>query len=249
MKNEITTSDYWAEYWKTKKSLETVEIGANFLFSDIINEYVPKTRHFSFIEIGGFPGYWAVFFAKYFNAQATLIDRYIDKHIVKQISLANDSPDISVIEGDIFELQNSKKFDVVMSVGLIEHFFDVSAVIDMHIKYLEKNGILIIVVPNFLGANGLLQKIIDKPTYDTHYLEVMNDKKLRNIIKDKHMEIKHLSYYGKFGFWLEDIANKPRWLRRTVYIVNVIGKLIFRFETRMFSPYLVLVAQFPKSND
>ena len=60
------------------------------------------------------------------------------------------------------------------------------------------------------------------------------------------MEVKYISYYGKFGIWLEDINNKPRWLRRSVYLTNIIGKFIARFESRMFSPYLVIIA---KNND
>jgi hypothetical protein len=43
--------------------------------------------------------------------------------------------------------------------------------------------------------------------------------------------------------WLEDISNKPRWVRRLVYLTNIIGKLLVRFESRMFSPYLILIAK------
>ena len=40
-------------------------------------------------------------------------------------------------------------FDIVYSMGLIEHFENPTEVIDEHIRLLNKEGFLIILIPNF----------------------------------------------------------------------------------------------------
>ena len=246
MNKELTSENYWSKYWKNKPKIDELIIKKDFLFHDVLKKFVPKKKDTRFLEIGGYPGMWAIYFAKYWSAKSSLIDRYVDVDVIQALSKKNNVKKIEVIEGDIFNLKPTKKFDVVMSAGFIEHFFDVSGVLDKHIQYLKADGTLILTVPNFLGLNGLIQKRLDRETYNTHFLEMMYDKKLKKIVAEKNMEVKYISYYGKFGIWLEDINNKPRWLRRSVYLTNIIGKFIARFESRMFSPYLVIIA---KNND
>ena len=243
MNKELTSKKYWSKYWKSKPKIDGLIIEKDFLFHDVLNKYVPKKQKINFLEIGGFPGQWAIFFAKYWGADCTLLDRYIDQETIEVLSRDNEVKNINVIEGDLFDLSVNRKFDVVMSAGFIEHFSDVAGVIDKHIDYLEPDGTLILTVPNLLGLNGLLQKIVDRETYDTHFLETMYDQNLKKIVSSRNLDIQYISYHSKFGVWLEDISNKPRWVRRLVYLTNIIGKLLVRFESRMFSPYLILIAK------
>ncbi len=243
MNEELTNQKYWSKYWKSKPTIDSSIVGKDFLFHDVLNKFVPKKEKMSFLEIGGYPGQWSIFFAKYWSANATLLDRYIDREVILSLAKANAVKNIDVIEGDVFDLSIDRKFDVVMSVGFIEHFSDVASVVDKHIDYLEPDGTLILTVPNLLGLNGLLQKIVDRETYDTHFLETMYDQNLKQIVSSRNLDIKYINYHSKFGVWLEDINDKPRWVRRLVYLTNIIGKLLVRFESRMFSPYLILVAK------
>ncbi len=243
MNEELTIKKYWSKYWKTKPKIEGLIIEKDFLFHDVLSKYVPKKQKINFLEIGGFPGQWAIFFAKYWGANSTLLDRYIDRELIQALSTTNAVKNINIIEGDVFDLSVNEKFDVVMSAGFIEHFSNVNSVIDKHIDYLEPNGILILSVPNLLGLNGLLQKIIDKETYDTHFLETMDDQNLKRIVSGKNLDIEYINYYGKFCLWLEDVDDKPRWIRRLVYLTNIVGRFLVRFESRMFSPYLIVVAK------
>jgi SAM-dependent methyltransferase len=243
MNKELTSENYWSKYWKSKPQIDESKIEKDFLFHDVLEKYVPRKQDMSFLEIGGYPGMWAVYFAKFWSAKSSLIDRYADRDVIQALSNKNGVESIDVIEGDVFKLRPASKFDVVMSAGFIEHFSDVSSVVDKHIEYLKPDGTLVLTVPNFLGLNGRLQKILDQETYDTHFLETMYDYKLKKIISDKNMDIQYISYYGKFGVWLEDINKKPRWLRRSIYLTNIIGKFVVRFESKIFSPYLVMVAK------
>ena len=243
MNKELTSESYWSKYWKNKPKIDESVIKKDFLFHDVLEKYVPRKKDMSFLEVGGYPGMWAIYFAKFWFAKSSLVDRYVDRDVMRALLNKNGVDRINVIEGDVFKLSATNKFDVVMSAGFIEHFSDVSGVVDKHIEYLKPDGTLVMTVPNFLGLNGYLQKILDRETYDTHFLETMYDDKLKKIVSDKNLQIQYISYYGKFGVWLEDIHKKPRWLRRSVYLANIIGKFMVRFESRIFSPYLVMVAK------
>ena len=240
---ELTSESYWRKYWKSKLNIDKSIIGPDLLFHDILEKYIPKSDAIRFLEVGGYPGLWAIYFAKFWGADAALVDRYADRDVIKSLGLVNGINNIDVIEGDIFQLSIDKKFNVVMSAGFIEHFSDASLVVAKHIDFLEDDGILVLTVPNFLGLNGLLQKIFDRETYNTHYLDVMYAKRLQRIVSSKGMQISYIGYYGKFAIWLENINTRSVWLGRAFYIANTIGKLLVRFESRLFSPYLVVVAK------
>ena len=244
MNKELTSKKYWYEYWKSKPKIDSSIIAKDFLFHEVLNKYVPKKEKITFLEIGGYPGKWAIFFAKYWSANSTLLDRYIDREVILTLSKTNAVENINIIEGDVFDLSVDKKFDVVMSAGFIEHFSDVPSVVDKHVDYLKPNGILIMSVPNLLGLNCLLQKVVGRETYDTHFLETMYDQKLKEIVSSRGLDIEYIKQWTPVvGQWLEDINNKPRWVRRLVYLINIIGKFLVRFESRVFSPYLIVVAK------
>ncbi len=54
---------------------------------------------------------------------------------------------ITYVLHDIFTVNFMEKFDVVCSFGLIEHFKDKNKVLSVHKRFLNENGLLIIIVP------------------------------------------------------------------------------------------------------
>ena len=68
-----------------------------------------------------------------------------------------------------------RTFDIVLSVGLIEHFrgrtFD--EVIALHDRYLKPGGYLVINVPNFTGFQYLWHYIFDRPDLANHNVDAM----------------------------------------------------------------------------
>jgi SAM-dependent methyltransferase len=61
----------------------------------------------------------------------------------------------NVHQGDLFEDHPELgQFDVVYSLGLIEHFDDVPAVIERHVRLAKPGGLLVVGCPNLVGLNG-----------------------------------------------------------------------------------------------
>ena len=241
---EITSTGFWSKYWKSKnKKVDGLEVPEGFLFHDVLSKFISKERKITFLEIGGFPGQWSIFFAKYWQAEVALLDRYIDEKEIGALMKANSVENINIIEGDIFELDVSAQYDVVMSAGFIEHFSDLSGVIGKHVEYLAPNGTLVLTVPNFLGLNGWLQKLFDRQNYEMHSLESMCSDRLAHAVRSHNLEITYINYYGKFGLWLENIEEKPKWIGLLIRFAVRLGRKILKFESRFFSPYLIVIAR------
>lgn len=246
IENQLTNSSFWKKYWKSKTKIEETIVGENYLFSDLLKTYAPPkqtAKGFSFLEIGGYPGYWSVFMTKYLDAESTLLDRYIDNDNIANLAKANGVDFINSIECDIFSHNVKTKYDVVMSAGFIEHFIDINDMIDRHLEFVKHKGMLILTVPNFLGVNGYLQKKVDYDIYAMHNLKTMSKSNMLNIMNSKQVMVKYASYYGYFGLWLEDIAHKPFWLRVAIPLLSRIGRLLVRFQSKIFSPHFVIIVE------
>jgi 2-polyprenyl-3-methyl-5-hydroxy-6-metoxy-1,4-benzoquinol methylase len=241
--NELTTETFWREYWKNTSNIDDAIIAKNHLFYDVLKKYSPTHEGFSFLEIGGFPGRWSIFMKKYLGAESTILDNYIDRMVIDKLSEINGVSQINTIECDVLSHNIKIKYDVVMSAGFIEHFLDLSIIIDKHLEFVKPDGVLILTVPNFLSVNGLLQKKVDFSNYSVHNLDAMSKSNMIKILNTKNITVEFANYYGFFGLWLESLKDRHLMLRILVYIFNKIGKLLVRFESKIFSPHFVTVVR------
>ncbi|MBD3748345.1 MAG: methyltransferase domain-containing protein [Sphingobacteriales bacterium] len=247
MANELTDRAFWQKYWESKKGL-IVEIPRKYVFHDIFNEIFSSQKVNSAIELGGFPGYYAVFLSKFYQSETTLLDYFvypsITKELVQKNGLSKDA--IEIIEADLFNYQPQKQYNLVLSCGLIEHFEDTKSIIKTHIQFLAKDGKLLITLPNFTGVNGWVQKTFDFANYEKHNIKSMNPQLLKNIAEELGLKDVRAYYYGGFSTWLENKEEKSFATKLFVKTIWYAGKLItkaFNFESKFFSPYIILEAK------
>lgn len=247
MSNLLTDRQFWVDYWESKKGL-SVNIPADYLFhhelAAIINTQNVKTA----IELGGFPGYYAVFLKKYFKLDVTLLDYFVHQPVTNALLQANDlsEKDIHIIETDLFNHQEQQRYDLVLSCGLIEHFNDTSDIIQRHIDFLKPGGTLLITLPNFKALNGWFQKSFDKDNYDKHNIECMNPKLLADISRSRGLEVIQARYFGHFSLWLENERQKPagvRLLKKSLWLMGKVFTKVFPFNSKLLSPYIILEAR------
>ena len=60
------------------------------------------------------------------------------------------------------------KFDVVVSFGVMEHFQDTARALHGASAYLKPGGLLITEIPNLVGINGWIQRLVNRPVFDIH---------------------------------------------------------------------------------
>jgi hypothetical protein len=201
----------------------------------------------SFIEIGGFPGTFAAYFYKQGCKDVSLLDFYIDKKRVNTFEKMNDIPQdtIQCIESDFFKFETNKKYELVFSYGFIEHFEDTKDVINRHKLLMNSNlmgrGKLLIILPNFRGINGLIQRIFDKSNFDAHNLQSMKKEYLKNILSELELKNIKVEYSRKPIVWLEPgIGTKSG--RMCVKLFSHALKL-FPVKCRLLSPFIIIYAE------
>jgi SAM-dependent methyltransferase len=138
-------------------------------------------------------------------------------------------------------------YDIVVSLGVIEHFNDPTAVVARHIELLKPGGVLILEVPNMAGRfnHWLLQKAKMHDLLEHHNLSVMSKGYFAALAKQFGLEIKFLDYVGGFdpGMVVHNHSYKKRWGRPMImHALTCMEKLcrampsVARFLTRDNSP-------------
>jgi SAM-dependent methyltransferase len=127
------------------------------------------------VEIGGAPGHYGAYFTKYHGYRASIIE-YSDIGCRKaRENFQMLGLDVTVYERDFLsDLSDLPRFDVVMSLGFIEHFDDVADVLRRHVSLLNKGGFLVLGLPNF---RGIAQKVLARTAPQMlarHNLEAMD---------------------------------------------------------------------------
>lgn len=247
MANLLTDRQFWVDYWESKKGL-AVKLPSNYLFHRQLAKAIEKNNVKTAIELGGFPGYYAVFLKKYFQLEVTLLDYFVHPPVVKELLEKNELTveDIHIIETDLFNYKAEKQYDLVLSCGLIEHFNDTADIINRHIEFVKPGGILFITLPNFKAVNGWFQKKYDKENYDKHNIDSMNLGLLKSICEKAGLKDVEAGYFGKFSVWLENEKEKPvsvRLLKKLVWISGKVFTRIIPTERKSLSPYIVLTAR------
>lgn len=245
--NQLTDKQFWLNYWESKQNL-AFPVSQSYPFISHISSLLLKYNTRSFLEIGGFPGYYSVWVKKNHKIQSTLLDFVIHERILHQLEQVNGLPQGSVdtIEADLFDYTPAHKYDLVVSNGLIEHFNDTADIIQKHVQFLPANGTLFITLPNFRGLNGWFQRTFDPENYAKHNIGCMDLDFLRNVCLSLGLHDIDVQYNGRFMLWLENEASQPTWVKVFMKALWFPLKVLFKLvpiETRLFSPYIILTAR------
>ncbi|HVV56454.1 MAG TPA: class I SAM-dependent methyltransferase [Mucilaginibacter sp.] len=246
MSNELTDKAFWAGYWESKSDL-AFKVPASYTFHKLLKSIVDDRYPATAIELGGFPGYYAIYLKKYFGIETTLFDFYIHPGILKDVLAVNElgEDDIGIIEGDLFHYEPKKQYDLVLSCGLIEHFEDTKDVISRHLEFLKPGGTLFITLPNFTGVNGWVQRQYDMANYEKHNIKCMSPLLLAQYCRELGLKNVETAYYGKFSIWLENREQQNGFTKiflKTLWFAGKIATKIIPAESKVLSPYIVIRA-------
>jgi SAM-dependent methyltransferase len=250
---KLSTEQHWSERWG-KTEFQTLAFNPKSLhFRDLhalFQRYLPKSSNMSLLEIGCYPGGYMWYFNRFFDYQVSGIE-YVEefcKPMHEQLRRCGVAAE--VFHGDILSsvLPETKQWDVVASLGLIEHFSDSQEVIRRHLALLKPGGYLILVIPNHAGINGKILKRIDPEKYEIH--NCMTYEEMQDAVEGAgSVEILDGGYYGHMGFWNTGLhatlASKNRLLskmiRSLLWAVACLGRLLP--DSKRLSPYAALVAR------
>jgi SAM-dependent methyltransferase len=227
----LTDTAHWSAYWKSRAPERIPE---DWYYADLLRRVVAGRGYASLLELGGFPGSFAVYARRYLGfTRVGLLDAFVDRPHLDAVLDVNGlmAGDVDVYEGDMFEVELPQRYDVVLSGGLVEHFFDPRKALARHHRWVRPGGTVVVTVPNFRGLNGAVQRRFDAETLATHNLELMHPDTLAEALAAVgDFESVEGFYYGPFRAWLEPGASV---LARTVLVgVLGVGSVLDRFVPR-----------------
>lgn len=216
-----------------------------------------KTSNLTLLEVGCARSAWLPYFAKEFDFRVFGID-YSEVGCRKASEiLKNEGVRGEVICSNFFTppLDLINTFDVVFSLGVLEHFEDTETSLRQLVGFLKPGGRIITIIPNIPGISGWLTKIANREVYDVHVPLDRSTLYLTHINCKLDVEICDYFLFINLG-----VANFEKWRGSFFYrgltrLCSWTSKLFWFFE-RVFipltpnpltSPYIVCVARKAKA--
>ncbi len=258
---------YWSSVWKQMplpppidsedKSLAShLNVSFHRTFQKLFKGYELNGK--LLLEVGCGNSVWLPYFAKQYGVKPFGID--YSKHGCEQAEaiLKRERVSGNIYHADMFSPPESLKerFDIVVSLGVIEHFTDTIAAIRALSYFLKPGGLLLTSIPNHAGILGWLQKVINRPVYDIHV--ILDKEKLTKAIERAGMKNLHSTYLPGCSLYvnMDVIKSKPKFFGLKKLISKgtaLMTKLIWMAErlfgrtrpSKMFSPAILSLAVKP----
>jgi 2-polyprenyl-3-methyl-5-hydroxy-6-metoxy-1,4-benzoquinol methylase len=150
-----------------------------------------------------------------------------------------------------------ESFDAVVSFGLIEHFSDTTDTVRALARFLKPGGVMFTNVPNLRGVNGLVQKLVDRKTYEIHV--PLSDLEIREAHLRAGLDVLQCGYFLPVNFGILNLNSiekrSMQWLLKKLVLAALarMSMAAWWWESvvrplpvsRSFSPYVHCIALKP----
>jgi 2-polyprenyl-3-methyl-5-hydroxy-6-metoxy-1,4-benzoquinol methylase len=248
---DLAGRPYWETQWRTRGSARLRHLSYfRYSFGRLLAEHVKPGEVVCEIGCGG--SIWLPFLARR-GAEAWGIDYSATGIALASENLSRAGATAKLVEADLFDGTPlpPAQFDLIYSLGFLEHFADGAGVVARIAEFLRPGGVLITLVPNFVGVWGAVQRGVDPEVYAVHvpYTPAALDEAharggLRTLVAAR--------YFGGFGPLVVNYSGRLRrfpspvgaaalgsvWaLQQTVSWAIHLSPV--PLDTRRFSPYVL----------
>ena len=247
----LTDSEFWDDFWASVTLPAVIDPNLSYerCLSDTFMRHLAPDPALQLFEVGCTPGRWLIWFAQTLGYQVSgcdLAPRGVSK---TRENLALSGVQAEVCEGDFLTLQLPERaFDVVLSLGVIEHFDDPGPMLARHVRLLRPGGLLVLEVPNFTGLNYRLMRAARQgDLLEHHNLRIMNCPYFRRVAATFGLETRFLGYVGGFEPALFEMRGRPAWVKVIHKLLRTLRSLpgADHVNSPLFSAFLVGIFQVP----
>lgn len=195
---DLAGERYWERFWTRQGGRRFSGVGVfHRRFMRELRDYARPGTHAC--EIGCGASVWVPALAAA-GVQMSGIDYSSQglKMVAEHLQHAGTSAEL--IEADLFDrgALGERAYDVVFSLGLLEHFDDPVAVTRRFLELTKPGGHVLTVIPNFTGAWGRLQRWVDPAVYAVH--RIYTPQQMDELHFAAGLEsVKGARYFGSFG--------------------------------------------------
>jgi 2-polyprenyl-3-methyl-5-hydroxy-6-metoxy-1,4-benzoquinol methylase len=215
--NELTDEQYWSGSWSSHRT-EFLPIDPHCAREREYHQFFTAAftgRSGTLLEVGCGSSRWLPYFAKEFGFQVSGID-YSEIGCQQASALLERSGVTGVVlqrdalgeNADLIE-----RFDVVVSLGLVEHFADTAEVVRSLARYVRPNGLLVSTSPNMAGILGTAQRLLNPEIYAGHNPFTLEQ--LAAAHRHARLEVSNMLHIGSLDFHmlnLYGVTEQWKWL-------------------------------------
>ncbi|MBD3178512.1 MAG: methyltransferase domain-containing protein [Candidatus Latescibacteria bacterium] len=208
-----------------------------------LEEHAPRSSG-SCLEIGCFPG-------RYLSVMGRLGYRLYGVDLAEKLPeleewLSRENFNTGTFwQEDFFSFDPGMAFDMVLSLGFIEHFQNWDEVLEKHFPLVKKGGHIILEAPNFThGVQSWIHRTLDRENYLQHFPEAMDIESWRKVLERGGFEVIFCGYAGRFDFWVQ--AQERGILSRSALTILRYLKpaaALLPAGNKLYSPYAVVMAR------
>jgi glycosyltransferase involved in cell wall biosynthesis/SAM-dependent methyltransferase len=163
-----------------------------------LEKHAPAERGSRLLDIGCAPGKWMAFYAERFASSVEGIEYTERGAALTEAALGACGVNAVVHRADFWDFEADASYDLVLSLGFIEHWNDVEAAFARHVALTKPGGRIVVGMPNYQGVNRLLQRWFDRDWLDLHNLEAMGHRRYLEQAAREGVEPVTVSYIGGF---------------------------------------------------
>lgn len=208
----MASAEFWDSYWANLQLPSVVNPDFSFdrCLCRAFKEHVPRGEGKTLLEIGCAPGRWMIWFQQQLGYAVDGLE-YLPPACVK----TRENLALNNVEGRVFEADflyhdlPRASYDVVVSLGFIEHFRPAAPVIQKHVELVRPGGLLVMGIPNFRGVNYALCRLLHRDWLRVHNSRIANRRFFRGLGRRFSLDPLWIGYLGGFEPALFEIAPLP----------------------------------------
>jgi 2-polyprenyl-3-methyl-5-hydroxy-6-metoxy-1,4-benzoquinol methylase len=260
-KDKLSSKEYWDDVLK-KANLPLIVNKKQYspwLINTFIEEFINNNQYKTLLEVGSGSSAWLPFLSNEYKLKVSGLDYSeigckICEQNLKMLGVNFDE----IICEDVFKWENGKKYDIIISFGVIEHFENPGEILKIIHRHLNVNGLIITIVPNLLGISGKLTRIFLPDVYLIH--KIISKSYLKDLHETTGFKCLKNDYTGIFypmiipwsvkttGFFFKTGSTRRKIFLKILELVNaLITKFLrvlkIRLSSQYFSPFVIFVGR------
>lgn len=234
-----------ADWDKAYRNTKPYAVSKKDQIANWLLKSVPRTERGRGLEIGCYPGRFLPLLGSQ-GYELNGIDIHEGVRGLKDWLSGQGFACGDFVQQDFFTYTPERAFDLVISLGFVEHFENWQEVLRKHAELVAPGGVLVIEAPNFLGRfQHWFHRTFDATNLSLHHLPAMDPEQWAKVVADCGLTVSYSGYFGRFHVWTaqDDLS----WFKRKAlkYILrsrNLLKHLLPQ-GARSYSPYAGLVAR------